>query len=189
MPKELNQAMKQIIEGWMQPFNDGNLSPFTELVHETCTNYAVLEGQLHAIDGGGSQAFKGVVLMLREAFPNDLKFQMDEVVEVTFKDREDILECFHTFPFDEVCPDDIGETVDDFFKKPGTHILLKATLSGTNEGPFQGYISGNYTSDHQLHLLVIREDQDDNQRLKIVAHGGCRNDKLRARNLGLVQVT
>lgn len=187
MPRELDEAKLRIVEGWMQPFNDGNLAPLKELVHDKCTNYPVLVGQL-LIQGGGHEVFEKVIVMLRKGFPNDLLFKMDKVVEVTPKDREYLLECFHTPPFAEVCPDDIGETIDDFFAEAGTKILLKATLSGTNEGPFQGHTTNNYTSDQQLHLLVIRKDQDD-QRLKIFGHGGCRNDKLRARNLELAHVT
>ena len=180
MPKPLDPAAAQIIEDWMLPFNTGDMALLWNVVHPKCTNYPVLKVQ-QFIPGEGPEVFERVVSMLRTGFPNDLKFSKDEVVEVTSEDTEYILESFKSPPFEDVCPDDIEETVTAFLNEAGKKVFLKATLSGTNEGPFQGQVTNKYTNDRQLHLLVINDDG------MITGHGGCRNDLDRAQHLGLTQ--
>lgn len=178
MPKALAPATEHIIDQWMLPFNTGEMAPLWDVVHPRCTNYPVLKGQ-QLLPGEGPEVFERVVSMLRTGFPNDLKFSKDGVEEVTLEDIEYILQCFKTPPFDEVCPDDIEETITAFLTEAGKKVLLKATLAGTNEGAFLGQITNRHTIDRQLHLLVIDENG------LIAGHGGCRNDLERARRLGL----
>ena len=182
MPRELDEAAVEVIEKWMNPFNDGDVSGFKECVHSKCTNYPVLEEQHHLVKEGGPEGFIRVVQTLRKGFPN-LCFQASTMEEVGPKDKEYLLGCFQTSPFEEVCPADISATLDKFLGESDTKVLLKAILSGTQTGPVpflpDNLITGNFTKDPQLHLIRMKLDENDNHRLKIIAHGGCRNDPKR----------
>jgi len=179
MPEPLSLRVKESIEGWISYFNTGDEASLRRVVHAECENYPISERQI-LVPGKGPAVFMGVALMLRKGFP-DLKLRKDEAVALTLKDREGLLEKFTRPPFADVCPGNIGEIVDIFLKKAGTKVFLGTTLSGTNTGQFQGQITNKFTSDRQIHLLVVDKEG------MITSHGGCRNDLERAQKLGLTE--